>query len=226
MNKKYLFNVERALRRGYYTFLHVGKWELRKNTGMIVEAFIAACEESQIHAVLNLKCDNPYNQGWLFEYSGIEGKHDIKYAKINIMDNGTVYQNMRNLYIDNDFGIYASSGEAWCLPLLESLACGLPCICPSWGGSSEYVQNLPKDLILKKSRKLIANDGMFFKGDRGKWQVPDKIEVRDKIKLLLVEPVKYLKLKNQYMEAVNGFTWNNSVNILESVMRKEGVHNE
>lgn len=217
----YEYNIERARRRGYWTFLHVGKWERRKNTRMIVECFYEACEELKIHANLRLKCNNPFDNTWHSQLVEIRNKYTDKYATVGAWRDDL--SDMADLYNDADFGLYASSGEAWNLPLLESMACGLPSICTNTGGQSEYIKNLPipaieendcyvvRDLIIRKTKKEIADDGMFYKGDRGSWLVPDRMELKEKIKYILQNAEAVIRLKQAYADSVKQYTWDNAI---------------
>ena len=123
---------------------------------------------------------------------------------------------MVSLYHDCDFGLYASSGEAWNLSALESIACGLPTITTDFAGQSEYLAKYPKELIVSTGTKKLANDGLFFKGDSGCWIEPDYDDLFAVIGYVLRNAEKiYESTREKCVKAVSEFTWTNAVkNIL------------
>lgn len=200
----------RAKNRGYYTFLHVGKWEKRKSTAAICKAFIAACNNTGIAATLKLKVNNPFNLAWQQEF--ITVCTEIAYGRIELLKNELTEKEMRYVYRDADFGLYASCGEAWNLPLLESIVSGLPCITTSWTGQGEYLQNYPKELLLQKGETETASDGLFFKGDVGNWIKPDLEEMIEKICYVLQNAGQVLsKVRPRCVESVKFFTWDAAI---------------
>jgi len=207
------FIINRARRRGIWTFLHIGKWEKRKNTEMLVRCFYDACNHTKVHAELRLKCSNPFNPNWETEYCGIRNKYESRYGKSTLIWNQKreySAEEMVSLYHDCDFGLYASSGEAWNLSALESIACGLPTITTDFAGQSEYLAKYPKEFIVNTGTKKLANDGLFFKGDRGCWIEPDDDELFATIVHVLRNAEKiYESKRDECVNAVRKFTWAN-----------------
>ena len=73
---------------------------------------------------------------------------------------------------DNCVGFYPTKAEGWGMPIWEGYVNGLPMVCPNHRGISEYFN---KDVFIEIPivGEEVANDGVFFHGDRGTWGVID-----------------------------------------------------
>jgi len=178
---------------GKFTYITVGKKEKRKYTNEIISNFILTMMDKDValiahtfnpfvnkfkdNPLVNLMCwtdINPIKYG--FEYKGYTGKAhlftkdkcDIYFTAPNLQIN-----EMPMLYHSANVGIQLSHGEAWNLPLIEQLSCGIPCIASNTLGHREYLKDIPeiqKNLLLDFNEKEIANDGIWFNGDQGEWE--------------------------------------------------------
>ena len=179
-----------------FTYLTVGKKEGRKYSNDIILRFIQTMGDKEValiahtfnpfanrtndNPLVNLACwtdINPNNFG--FEYKGWDGKSHL-FTKNNCDIYFTAPRlqiaEMSRLYHSANVGIQISHGEAWNLPLIESLACGLPCIASNTLGHREYISNSPeiqKKLLIDVNGKEIAKDGIWFNGDAGEWETVD-----------------------------------------------------
>jgi glycosyltransferase involved in cell wall biosynthesis len=201
--------IHRARQRGYWSFLHVGKYEERKSTNTLLEAFKIAVEQTGVPAILNAKIENPFDVDANKNISfALTGDKDIRlWSGQQVTD-----AEMARFYHESDFGLYASKGEAWGLPILESIACGLPTITSNWTGMSEYLKGYPDGLIVGTGNQAKADDGKFFRGDRGCWYVPDKEDLIERIKFVLRDAEQiYRHLRVSCVDAVKGYTWENAV---------------
>jgi glycogen synthase len=199
--------IHRWKQRGYLSFFHCGKYEDRKSSTMIIHAFQQAVNESGVMAQLYMKCENPFNGIWFEEFEHARGDCEF----IHTYGQGNI-ENMDILYHNFDFGLYASKGEAFGLPIIESIACGLPTITSNWSGQSEYLKEYPRELLITKGTQELANDGMFFNGNHGNWIVPDYDQLVEKIKYVLenAEDI-YRNARQKCVDSVKDFTWKNAV---------------
>ena len=204
------FIINRWKKRGFITFVHVGKFEQRKSTVEIMRAFRTACEATGVQAMLKMMCNNPFDNRWMQDFL-IER---ADFHSIECVETGPANDegNLAHFYRHGDFGLYASKGEAFGLPIVEGIACGLPTITSNWSGMSEYLKDYPAELLLTKYTKEIANDGKFFKGGQGSWCVPDQAELVEAIKFVLINAEDiYKRLRQPCVDAVSPFTWQNAV---------------
>jgi glycosyltransferase involved in cell wall biosynthesis len=77
-----------------------------------------------------------------------------------------------------DAGVYPYRAEGWNLPLLETLACGLPVVATAYSGPVEYLSESNASL-LKKYHLVEARDGVWFGPGKneGLWAEPDLDEL-------------------------------------------------
>jgi len=196
-----LFNVEpvdKLIDTGKYTYLVLGKNEKRKNTSKTMTALIEKVQYENVAMILHtfnpfLKTNdinkwyniNPIALGYKivedtqYYIKFTNSYSDIYYTKA-VLD--TVQ--MKQLYHSANVGINCSSAEGWGLPEMEMMACGKPVIISNVIGHKEYIKNLPvyNELIIEPIGKEIANDGLFFKGNKGSWYTIDISDIKDKVK--------------------------------------------
>lgn len=95
---------------------------------------------------------------------------------------------MVNLYRSADAFLFPSKGEGWGLPLIEALACGIPCISTCYSGQSEYLKHIDK-LFLPVDFKLAPMDCLETKqriprtdGEWGLWACPNIDDFAQKLR--------------------------------------------
>jgi len=202
-----IFNTipcDKAINTKKFTFITVGKRELRKSTDEIIETFMATMKDQEValithtfnpfinktkeHPFKNLACwtgIDPQSHG--FKYVGWEGKwHKFSNGKADIYFTAPVFQTpeLPTLYHSANVGIACSKGEGWGLPLTELMACGLPCIATMCLGHGEYLPGTPEiqqNLIISPTGKEVANDGIWFKGEQGEWSTFNVQDLADKM---------------------------------------------
>jgi glycosyltransferase involved in cell wall biosynthesis len=72
-----------------------------------------------------------------------------------------------------DCAVYPHRAEGWGLPIIESMALGVPTIATFYSGPTEYLTPENAELI-HVSQLESAVDGQFFRGDRGNWAVVEE----------------------------------------------------
>lgn len=206
-------------------FSHVGKYEDRKSSKEILEVFTYALKDEAIKCSLIVNMVNPFFQDWLITiknllinlgYQLIKENEVIQtYALSNlvIIVIKQKFQDIREIYNNSHFGIYLSKAEGWGLPLIESIASGLPCVTTNWTGQSEYLQSYPKELIVSSGKECIANDGIWFLGDKGTWVEPDLSSAKFILRNICRNSEYYMKLSSICRQSVEKFTWENSANV-------------
>ena len=225
---------EKLLNERGLIFSHIGKMEERKSTLDIVNVFTEALFNASIKCTLLLNVVNPFLSKWLdllsnFIYSLEYIKHQedestISFSKGNlkiIVLKGKL-RNVREIYDSSVFGLYLSKAEGFGLPLIESIASGLPCVTTCNTGMMDYLKEYPNDLIVSSNKKVIANDGIWFKGDRGEWLCPDLGHVKQILRNIANNPIKYLHMANDCYKSIQNYTWEASAQKFKSVMIQIG----
>lgn len=189
---------EKYIDTNKFTFITVGKHELRKNTDLILKTYIdnfrntdtALIMHTYNHFTKIFSGIDPFKYGYI-----IENEND-KYIKFSYGDSDIYFSkpienDLSLLYNSANIGIYPSRGEGYCLPLIESLACGLPCVATNCSGQSEYLnilelKTLQNDLLIGQEylEKEIADDGIWFRKNKGNWyKFKNNNILTDKMKL-------------------------------------------
>lgn len=214
---------------GVFTFIHVGKFEERKGTLQTLRCFTKALEGKEAKLIMHIH--NPFLNPvqykpiheWLqneLRYVTFDGIH---YRKMGLtIDFTTPLESTALLYAQADCGLFPTKGEAWGLPILECLASGIPAICGNWTGQTEYLQegNSWAGCLAVYNRE-IANDGIWYHGDRGSWNVPDDANLIEEIKNMF-ENSGELRASEGYQEIIDhyrSFTWENAAKKMEKVLK-------
>lgn len=226
---------ERILEERGVVFSHIGKLEERKSSLDILKTFTFALLNTSVKCTLIASMFNPFLPDWLEVVKECLGKLDYIVQK---EDSATIVfaremlkiivlkcrvRDVREIYASSHFGIYASKAEGWNLPLIESIAFGLPCITSDWTGQSEYLKSYPKELIITEGESVVANDGKWFFGDRGNWTSPDLSSLKEILKKVVSSPAQYLNLAKKCYDSVSAFTWESSANIFINVLKDKNL---
>lgn len=157
-----------------FKFLHIGKCEKRKGTELLIEAFLRLYEGNK-DVQLTLSIDNPHIPG--FNAHAWLRTNFSKHNTDNIFIQGQV-RDIRKLYASHHCAVYPTRGEGIGLPIVESIACGLPTIVTRNSGTSEFL-NYNCAFALTSLEEKDIYDPLFFpnKGELGKWLEPQVDEI-------------------------------------------------
>ena len=180
----YHIKEDKYLDTGKFTFITVGKHEVRKNTDLIIETFINNFSEKKCALI-----SHTYNF-FTRKFSDVkledhdfqlvtETENYLKYSKndCDIYFTKPMHnKDLSNLYSSADVGIFTSRAEGWNLPLCEALACGIPCIACNNTAQTEYLgtaefNQLQGKLVIDQNEmeNQLAIDNVWFKGNKGNW---------------------------------------------------------
>lgn len=206
-----------------FTFLHVGKFEVRKCTPEMIKVYGQVFENKEETRFI-IHCFNPFDKNFLenivkvLEYEGFKIVLSTDDSKIIALRGNAIIEVPRTriskkdlfkLYKKSHFGVYPSKGEGWNLDLFESITNDLPCIASYVSSHTEYLSEeweYPKELLLTEGKEEAAFDNIWFKGDRGNWVAPNLGELSDK---MLYAYTDYDSIRNRFNtdKIKNHFTW-------------------
>lgn len=118
-----------------FVFVSVFIWCMRKNPDVLINAFrdeFAADEGAALFIKTGTPSADeklPFETRWWMKESG---------GPVVILPDQLVDNEMGGIYTMGDCFVLPTSGEGWCLPALEALACGLPVIITGFGGQVEW----------------------------------------------------------------------------------------
>jgi glycosyltransferase involved in cell wall biosynthesis len=103
------------------------------------------------------------------------------------------------------WGVFPSFAEGWGLPMMETMACGVPVIAQNYSGPTEYLR---AGHIALEGQMVTARDGMAFRGDRGEWrEVNTDSLVASLARASSLAEDQRLAYARDAAESVSGFTW-------------------
>jgi autotransporter strand-loop-strand O-heptosyltransferase len=157
---------------GIFTFLLAGRWDYRKSTKEIIQAF---CNEFMKGEPVQLVClvDNP------FPSDGMESTEE-RLEKYGFDDSRII---VKHFLPFNDYLAYLKNcnafvscarSEGWNLPLIEAIACGVPTICSNYGAQLDFAREISSMVNIKghkPPKEVYFHD--IDKLQNGTWAEPD-----------------------------------------------------
>ncbi len=191
-----------------FQFMIFGRWDYRKYTREMVQAFIEEFGKTE-QVELLLSADNPYP---VDSYNSTEErleKYGLQDPRIKILHFPSDEEYTRYLQT-GDCLLGVSRSEGWGLPQCESLACGTPTLIIDWGASLEFGKYAYK-VKVKEMRKP-AN--VFIQGNDvpGEWAEPDFDDLKKQMRYIYEN---YKECKQKTMEGldfIREFSWENAAN--------------
>lgn len=205
-------------------FINIGKWEVRKGHDVLLKAFEKAFSPTD-DVKLFLCCDNiflkdaqQYNQSWRTYY---QSSKMAQAGKITLLDRVSSQENLASLMSWAHCGVFPSKAEGWNLEIPEMLSMGRHIIATNYSAHTEYL-NDENSRLIEINDTEDAFDGIWFH-KQGRWakfgdsQMDQLIEHMRAVHKSRKEGS--LGLNTAGIETAKQFTWENSVKILEGVIR-------
>lgn len=194
------------------TFIHVGKFEIRKGVDLVFRAFAAVRRKKD---KLLLLVDNPFHYKWYGEALRLctEAKLMSDPQSVFMLSPRPTHLSLARLYKSADIGIQPSRGEGWGLPTMEMLACGTKVVATDNTGHGEFVQQMG-GFVVKSSGLEPAEDGVFFNGSR-QWYHVELSDVITSLKEAMKAPM--------HTSIPPGYTWEDGARRLVAFLRNEGI---
>jgi glycosyltransferase involved in cell wall biosynthesis len=170
-----------------FRFLCVGKWEERKGTEDLINAFCDSFRaEEPVELVLH--CFNRYLPGFDLENSirrRLRGN-----APAIIASHPTGQAGMIRLYNSCDAFVLPTRAEGWGLPITEAMACGLPVIVTEYSAPLDYL-NRDFAYLIPVEKLVPAHDPNFFPANGlGEWAKPDFQSLRKLMRHVFENPAE------------------------------------
>ena len=147
-------------------FFNCGKWEVRKGHDILFKAFNEAFKEED-DVELWMMCENPFysreeNANWetMYKGSGLGNK-------IRMIPRQQTQNDVYNIMIQTDCGVFPARAEGWNLELLEMMSCGKQVIATNYSAHTEFC-NHNNCLLIETDDTEPAQDGKWFFG-QGNW---------------------------------------------------------
>ena len=146
----------------------------------------------------------------------LKPKDKIDFAPIEVSNDNFRYNELVNIYNQANIFVMPSRAEAFGLPAIEAMACGLPVITTNFGGQTDFVPNDGK-VGYQISGKLeeVKHDVMY---ESISWLTPDIKELKKTMRFVY-EYQNLLKNKSKKIsESIKQYSWDNSAKIINKLL--------
>ena len=203
-----------------YRFLAMGKPQKRKGFFELIQAFIGAFNaDDPVELVIHMPetTINKNNKVYVETMADLakDRKNQIYFH----------YKSMSKKYLSrfmatsNAF-VCSSRAEGWGLPIIESLALGLPVICYDHHGPSEFIK--PEYGVLLKPEKMEPiNDPVYYYGeDYGEWVSPSLGQLREALKEIYQKRDHFQSMREKISEEVTAnWSWDKAAEKAVKVLK-------
>jgi glycosyltransferase involved in cell wall biosynthesis len=155
-----------------FTFVHVGSPSTRKNTQLVVDAFIKLFGKSEDYRLI-LKSNGPPDARNKVNGVNLGSLYNVN--NIDIIDYYLTDHELASLFWKSNCMVYPTRGEGWGMAPFQSIATGLPTICTNRTACVEFA-HLSVALEADMSR---ANQFGIY--EVGEWADPKLDDVCDKM---------------------------------------------
>jgi len=206
-----------------FVFLSIFKWEKRKSPDILIQAFAEEFKKDE-NVALVMQCSNPFLQGFnpfeeILSMDYENGVNSLK--KINIIPPIPKRSELARVYRTADCFVSPTRGEAWGLPMIESLACGVPVITTNWGGALEYMKE-DYGWLINVDHMEVPDDKMFFKPYKdNEWAVPSKKHLRELMRYAFEHKDECAKKGTAAYDYIDeNFSWEKSTEVVKELLKE------
>ncbi len=169
-----------------FKFLHVGKYEDRKGSELLIRAFDKRFHD-QDNVYLVLLAHNPFIDGFDINQT-VEQLNLRARDKILCVSPLVNNQQVAALMTACDAAVFPGRAEGWGLPIIESMACGLPAIVTNYSAPTEYIHKdnsylLNYSMVDIKQPYFQSSDGTY-----GQWAEPDSDHLVSLMEEVMTDP--------------------------------------
>lgn len=198
-------------------FLNCGKWEIRKGHDLLIDLFHTAFTKED-NVELWMVPHNPFlTSDELKEWEDMYLNTPMGRAgRIRIFDWQENHEDIANIIVNADIGIFPSRAEGWNLELLEMMALGKPVIATNYSAHTEFC-NKDNCMLVDVDDVESAYDGKWF-FDQGKWADIDANAYNSFVEHMRNSHNQKGKVNEAGIETGRKFTWNNTVDKIENFL--------
>lgn len=192
--------LQKSAPEGAFTFLCMGSPSTRKNSQMVVDAFLKLFKGDNRYKLI-FKSSGPPDSRL---DKGLQSQSSIYgHSQIEVIDYELTEEELSSLYDRCHCLAYPTSGEGWGMIPFNAIGKGIPTICTNATACTEYAElSIPLDF--KWSNK---NMNGIYK-DCGYWAEPDFDDLCDKMLFVVnnYDFIKQMTVENSWFIR-NEYTW-------------------
>ena len=212
-----------------FTFLSVGKFEVRKSYQELVQAFISAFPPACHKVRLLLRLHNIFYPKYVDEVNALTSQPGAegRILVVNNLDSGEFLSptTLASLYRSAHCFVFPSKGEGWGLPLIEAISCGTPYLATHYSGHTEYLSHCSQPYSqIDYNLNIIRDPGYlrfhrFLEADSASWAVPCVDHLASQMRLIHDNWAEVYRSSARNSEIVQSmFSWQASARRLIDVL--------
>lgn len=187
-----------------FRFLSVGKWEERKGSAGLVQAFAREFDPSEpVELVMHCTSAQTSARSW-----NALLPHGARITISPSLGSDAFVALMQS----SDAFVLPTRGEGWGLPILEAMACELPCIVTGYSGLTEYA-TADNCFLVRVQAMIKAEDPEFYSPeyDWGLWAEPDWRHLRQLMRFVYENrDAAGIKARRAREDAERMWTWDHA----------------
>jgi len=174
-----------------FNFITAGQWavnpigEDRKQVGLLLKWFCETFESNKdVGIFVKTFSQNNSSPDLIFTRERIDAiKNGKPFPKVYLIHGDMTDYEMAHLYKKSKAFVSATSGEGWCRPLAEAIACDVPILVTGWSGQMDFV--IPElstlfEFDLADVPFSVLRQGIYHPGMR--WAMPREQDVKRKLR--------------------------------------------
>lgn len=199
--------AERTTIRNRTIFLSVFEWGMRKGWDILLRAYAAAFrEDSPVLLLLKIDCHDPRAN----PIHDLMSHMPAHAPPVGILYNQTLStEQLVAMYQGADSFVLPTRGEGWGMPILESMACGVPAIATAWSGITTFLTE-QNGYPLPICRLVEADPAhIYYRGTH--WAEPDIDALITHMQAVVDRPDEHTRRGAQAAHDALQWTWAQSI---------------
>ena len=198
-----------------FRFLHFGRWDYRKSTTEILQAFNEEFKnDKNVELICNV--ENPYPFDGLKSTKERIKKYKIDTSKITFL-NFLSRKDYVNTLQNGDVFLSCARSEGWNLPLCEAMSCGTPSIYSNYSGQLQYAKDkgIPVEISHIRKANMMENE------QPGEYCEPDWNDLKIKMRNVYENYESYKERALEDSKKIHeDFNWDKQAQIADKILTR------
>lgn len=194
-----------------YTFLTIGKWEVRKGHDLLPDLFKKAFPYQDDVRLIILAAEHTNSYSSPEEIKNWKNLYNSDF-RIKVIPGLKDHSAIAQLIANSDCGLYISRAEGWNLELLETMAMNKPTIATNYSAHTEFC-NKNNCYLVDIDTIEPAFDNKVFQG-QGNWAKIGDSQIDQTIDYMRYIYNNKINTNIHGLNTANNFSWSNSANII------------
>lgn len=191
---------------GRFKFFLAGRWDYRKSIKEIIETFLNTFDKDE-PVDLIISVDNPFSGDGMETTEERLEHYGLQDDRIKILHFPSREDYVKILKSCNAF-VSCARSEGWNLPLIESMACGVPSIYSNCSGQLEFAEGKGIPVNIVGEKPVDTSTYSHFNDSVGNYYEPDFKDLGKKMWDVVTNYSKYKQLALEESEEIRReFNW-------------------